>query len=189
MVWPIAAYFRASERPIWSPTMSLKARAFPPGLVWVIPVACKAARFWAMKTLDDCGCWMGMSGFQLRDDGELVVAGGNSSRYQEADRVGCDNATFRGGVVECRVVPVHQEPAAAEGVRTWVGCQAHRFRTTGRMRERSPDGVDALWNWAYHLDLLVGWVVHPGGVTAVTDAELDTVMGQRSEERRVGKEC
>ena len=48
---------------------------------------------------------MGMSGFQLRDDGELVVAGGNSGRYQEADRVGCDDATFRGGVVERRLKP------------------------------------------------------------------------------------
>src|ERR1035438_10831663 len=120
-----------------------------------------------------------MGCFLLRScDGQLVVAGGDTGCYQKADRVGCNDATFRGGVVERRVVPVHQEPAAAEGVRAGVGCQAHREEATGRVRERSPDGIDALWNWAYHLDLLVGRVVHPVGMTAVTDAELDTVMGQ-----------
>lgn len=75
---------------------------------------------------------------------------------------------------------MHQEAAAAESIRAGVGSQAHREEAAGRVRERSPDGVDALWNWAYHLDLLVGGVIHSVSMTAIAGTDLDAVVEQSS---------
>jgi hypothetical protein len=58
--WARAEKLRDSRPPISLPAMSEKARAFPPGEVWVMPVFSKADNMSALKVVELRGLWMGM---------------------------------------------------------------------------------------------------------------------------------